>query len=356
MAERRPASHTKGKGRTVTNQDWLSTVKTTVFIPFHLIYALSVSITRVITPPFIPLVALLLSIPILLALSSIAGVYVWSTGAVGWEAPLYLQYGDNTPPYAEAALPYMNAMQPYDISLHIVLPAIQSNYALGNFMITLVLATPSNKTLTIARRPAIVLPPSGSRWFRPSTETLTIPLLAEYTSGTSPIVARVEVGRRDGWKNVGSGEGREVSVLSASLEGAIVYRGIRGYISHYPLTSALVSASAFFIVSFASLAVLLLPAVAWRYIEYIEDSPSPVKVEPRLSRTASQDTLDGRRRRRRSLKRSASESHVASEDIKPYVQHEGEGETMSAAATSGSPLRRRRSRLSENIQLSDEDR
>lgn len=50
-------------------------------------------------------------------------------------------------------LPSLVAQQRYDISLHLTVPATESNYALGNFMTSLTLSTSSNKTLTSIRRP-----------------------------------------------------------------------------------------------------------------------------------------------------------------------------------------------------------
>jgi hypothetical protein len=39
--------------------------------------------------------------------------------------------------------------------------------------------------------------------------------------------ARIEVGRQDSWRAIGSGQGRELTVLHASLKGQVVLRGIR---------------------------------------------------------------------------------------------------------------------------------
>jgi Putative adipose-regulatory protein (Seipin) len=60
---------------------------------------------------------------------------------------------DGLPPYAETQLASFNPTQPYDLSLHLVVPATPSNYDLGNFMTTLTLTGPSNKTLTTIRKP-----------------------------------------------------------------------------------------------------------------------------------------------------------------------------------------------------------
>ena len=60
---------------------------------------------------------------------------------------------DGLPPYAEVSLPTLNAVQPYDFTLHLDVPAIESNFHLGNFMSTLTLSTTSNKTIVTTRRP-----------------------------------------------------------------------------------------------------------------------------------------------------------------------------------------------------------
>ncbi len=62
-------------------------------------------------------------------------------------------YSDGRSPYAEVALPNIVAQQPYDIWLHLVVPASESNLALGNFMATLTLASTSNNTLAVTRKP-----------------------------------------------------------------------------------------------------------------------------------------------------------------------------------------------------------
>ena len=71
------------------------------------------------------------------------------------------------------------------------------------------------------------MPPSTFRWSKPSTTTLRIPLLSRYVSGASDVVARIELGRQDGWKSIGSGEGKELSVLTAFINGRIRPQGVR---------------------------------------------------------------------------------------------------------------------------------
>lgn len=41
------------------------------------------------------------------------------------------------------------------------------------------------------------------------------------------MIARIDLGRRDGWKSLGNGEGRELSVWNAALKGAVRLQGIR---------------------------------------------------------------------------------------------------------------------------------
>jgi len=60
---------------------------------------------------------------------------------------------DGVPPYAHFPVSNLHPQQPYEVSLHLVVPATESNLALGNFMASLRLSTPSNKTLVSVRRP-----------------------------------------------------------------------------------------------------------------------------------------------------------------------------------------------------------
>ena len=60
---------------------------------------------------------------------------------------------DGVLPYAELALPNVVALQPYDVSLRLVVPANDANIALGNFMASLTLSTLSNRTLATSRKP-----------------------------------------------------------------------------------------------------------------------------------------------------------------------------------------------------------
>jgi hypothetical protein len=56
---------------------------------------------------------------------------------------------------------------------------------------------------------------------------VNIPLLQAYVAGTSKVIAKVSLGRKDGWTSIGTGQGREISVISATLTGTIHHEGTR---------------------------------------------------------------------------------------------------------------------------------
>lgn len=56
---------------------------------------------------------------------------------------------------------------------------------------------------------------------------ITIPLLSNTEFSATNVVAHVEVGRKDHWRTLGNGEGRELSVSSALLRGVVVHKGIK---------------------------------------------------------------------------------------------------------------------------------
>ena len=59
---------------------------------------------------------------------------------------------DGASPYAITTLHPVSPSQPYDISLHLVVPTSQSNLELGNFMAALNLTTLSHTAIASARR------------------------------------------------------------------------------------------------------------------------------------------------------------------------------------------------------------
>lgn len=75
---------------------------------------------------------------------------------------------------------------------------------------------------------AIVLPQRKRYLFpSPSLINLDIFLLASFVPSTSKVNARLELGRRDEWRRIGRGEARELSVVTASLKGTVLYKGVR---------------------------------------------------------------------------------------------------------------------------------
>ena len=56
---------------------------------------------------------------------------------------------------------------------------------------------------------------------------MDILLVSSFSLDGKSAVARVELGRRDQWKSIGSGEGREITVFSAVLRGVVVHKGAR---------------------------------------------------------------------------------------------------------------------------------
>jgi hypothetical protein len=81
--------------------------------------------------------------------------------------------------------------------------------------------------LTLALQ-SIAVPAHTSFWTgRPSTVDIIVPLLSSFAPGTPHVLAKLEIGRQDGWKSLGAGHGRELSVLTASLRGNIKREGLR---------------------------------------------------------------------------------------------------------------------------------
>nr|GAT44068.1 predicted protein [Mycena chlorophos] len=296
--------------------------------------------------PILPLFVFLSLVPGILFFSASAGWIVWRNAAVSWRVPLYLQYGDGLPPYAQVVLPSLVAHQRYDISLELQVPNIDNNLVLGNFMAGLILSTRSNKTLTSIRKPAIVVPPHTAFYSRaPSSISVHIPLLKSYASGVSTVVADVEVGRRDHWRSLGSEQGRELSVISASLSGVVVHHGIRGLVTRFPLLAGLVSAGIFMAVSSIVVGLCIVPTMFRRpaqiedlhlELEEVKEEPTTPTESSELSDTSSQEPILTRRSK-----------DVKLEDIPPIPVPTADPSTVPA-------LRRRRSKLVDPVS-SDSD-
>jgi hypothetical protein len=56
---------------------------------------------------------------------------------------------------------------------------------------------------------------------------MNVPLLDSFITTSSNLAATVEIGRADSWSTIGTGQGREVNILFASLQGLAIPHGIR---------------------------------------------------------------------------------------------------------------------------------
>lgn len=84
------ADETKIRQGPQDSSGWFSTFVST---PLYQILSLVGRSTRPAAPVIISVAVCTIAIPILLLFSLSSGFYVWKSVAVGWEAPLYLQYG-----------------------------------------------------------------------------------------------------------------------------------------------------------------------------------------------------------------------------------------------------------------------
>jgi hypothetical protein len=83
---------------------------------------------------------------------------------------------------------------------------------------------------------AIVVPGplySVTRLLQPGMSKLKVPLMSNFVTMSNSVIAKVDLGRRDGWKGIGHGEGRELSVYSATLRGVLRHHGIRFVYAHF---------------------------------------------------------------------------------------------------------------------------
>lgn len=116
-------------------------------------------------------------------------------------------------------------------------------------------------------------------------------MLESFIAGTPRVVASVEIGRRDGWTTLGRGEGREVSIMSASVRGLIVHHGIRcvlgpgvihaahsdlpfysGLVTRFPLASAFIASFTFLMIMLSILSACILPTVLQRRLTGAADN------------------------------------------------------------------------------------
>ncbi|KAG8753120.1 hypothetical protein FRC14_006412 [Serendipita sp. 396] len=205
---------------------------------------------------YLPQLAIIaISVPLIIIVSLIAGLIVRNSVPQPWERRVFFQYGESPIPIAHFQLPPLVADQAYDISVHLTVPHTDISVSLGNFMTYLNVTTPSNKTLIAARKPAAILPkaPKGPirRLLSLSSSgyvDVTISILPDWIPGTSsPLFATLEVGRRDSWKSLGSGEGREVTILEAFVRGSVQLHGTRRLVSKYPNVAGVLSSVSFFV-------------------------------------------------------------------------------------------------------------
>jgi hypothetical protein len=79
---------------------------------------------------------------------------------------------------------------------------------------------------------------------------VVIQILPSWTPGTSsPLYGVLEIGRRDAWKTLGRGEGRELTVLEAYVKGKVLLQGTRRVVGRYPNLAGLFSSATFFVTS-----------------------------------------------------------------------------------------------------------
>lgn len=167
----------------------------------------------------------------------------------------------------------------------------------------------------------------------PDTIEFDVPLLNSYTPGTSKVLAKVELGRRDGWKSVGNGEGREISVLSSTLRGVIRHHGVRrvifrfvnqeecsfivfsGLVTRFPLFAAAVSTLTFFGISFITMVACILPTMQRRPLLQVSPVKSEGESRPLFESngddSSSEQEISRRRRTRLKGRRSEDRSSVS---------------------------------------------
>lgn len=273
-----------------------------------------ISALRPYAPQLVPILVFAFFVPLAILLSAFAGYIVWTNLSVSWESPLHFQYGDGVPPYAQLIIPSLVPTQRYDVAVNLLLPASQSNLALGNFMTTLTLSTLANKTIASVRRPAIAVASRSAFFFTSSNLVrLQIPLLSSFVAGSSSLAAIVEVGRRDGWTSLAEGQGRELSVLSASLQGLAVPHGVRGLAIRFPLTASLLAAFLFLAILALILGSCTLPSVIRISLQQLDNAKTYPRIKSEPLRPIPEVKPTRRRRKSRSSRSSSERRKVKAE-------------------------------------------
>ncbi|KAG7099052.1 hypothetical protein E1B28_000927 [Marasmius oreades] len=326
--------------------------KSILYAPVSLLFSVTSSIAfklRPYVPHLTPIIIYFSLLPYLIILSIFAGFLVWKNVAIAWSTPLFLQYGDGTQPYARVVLPPLHTRQRYDISLHLTVPASENNLALGNFMGSLTLYKSNNYTFASVRRPAIVIPPATSYFSsKPNKISVDVPLLSSFLVGTSYVEAEVSVGRQDGWRGLGNGGPRELSVYSAELKGLVVHHGARGMVTRFPLLSSMAASLVFFLILTIIVGAFLLPSVL-QGISTLEGGIRPALQAQSISHDKESESSETEiKSKRRSLKGKSRTriSRSSSDSGRSAVKSEPEPEPsmMPPAYEAQMPLRRRASR------------
>jgi len=151
----------------------------------------------------------------------------------------------------------------------------------------------------------------------------------------------VEIGRRARWTSLGKGEGREISIVSASVRGLVVHHGIRGLVSRFPIVFASLSAVGFLIIVSSILGACILPIVTRpsfdKTIDSSEDGYSSTELRIIRSRPSSPENDEKPSVKRRRTKQSRSTSRTAGVKRVPSTG------MISPVSVKPDPLRRRRS-------------
>ncbi|KAF9515602.1 hypothetical protein BS47DRAFT_1341761 [Hydnum rufescens UP504] len=266
-------------------------------LPFTVVLNSFTNVLRVVAPLTFHIFLLASLIPFLAGTSIGVGLIIRSWISTEWREVVHLQYGEGQPPYAEFQLPEFSQI-PFDISLELILPVFAKNTELGNFMTNLRIRTPSNKTLVSVTRPSLVFPPPLISPSPPysfllatagvvHTHSISIPLLKEFTPSSSPLNARLEVGRLDGWRSVGNGEGREVVIAESYLKGLPRLKGVRGFFANHSLILFAVSSTSFFIISTMATFTVYLVVVS-----RLSLSPLPAERESDEKQSIKEEDVD----------------------------------------------------------------
>jgi hypothetical protein len=83
------------------------------------------------------------------------------------------------------------------------------------------------KSSILGQKAITLEPPPSWLYSKPRSVHVNVPLLDSFVTTSTTVVAAVEIGRADSWATIGTGHGREVNILFASLKGLAIPHGIR---------------------------------------------------------------------------------------------------------------------------------